>query len=229
MNERLAIELFPDDLFLVSYPKSGRTWLRFLIGNYLSANKLDFPDSYQDLITDIDNNPLQAIQVQRPRFITSHGTFTPMYNRVVYIVRDGRDVAVSYYFHLMKFKLITQETSFEDFVRRIFDTVLSGNVTWSDHVNLWLDNAPAKFLLIKYEELQENTVETLISILEFAGLSVDKNMALASVEASKFENLKKFEILQEKINYKDIKDSDLNIKFFAVVKSEIIKTFLMTN
>ena len=75
MNERLAIELFPDDLFLVPYPKSGTTWLRFLIGNYLSANKLDFPDSYQDLITDIDNNPLQAIQVQRPRFITSHWDF----------------------------------------------------------------------------------------------------------------------------------------------------------
>jgi len=69
----------------------------------VSANVLDFPDSYQDLVTNIDANPLQGSQVYRPRFITSHRPFTSAYNRVLYVVRDSRDVDVSYYFHLLKF------------------------------------------------------------------------------------------------------------------------------
>ena len=42
-NEQLNFsKILPDDvtlddvIFLVSYPKSGNTWLRFLIGNYLT-------------------------------------------------------------------------------------------------------------------------------------------------------------------------------------------------
>lgn len=214
MNEKLPIELFPDDVFIVSYPKSGRTWLRFLIGNYLKNNELDFPDSYQDLVTDIDTNPLQTTLVERPRFITCHRPFTPAFNRVVYVVRDGRDVAVSYYFHLLKFKAFSKEITFEDFILKIFDTALFGNISWSNHVSGWLDQASSNLILVKYEDIQKDPVWELTRILEFAGLSVDPKMAKASAEAANFENLKEYEKSQEKINYKDLKNSDMSIKFF---------------
>jgi len=228
INNNLPLESFPDDVFLVSYPKSGRTWLRFLIGNYLSNNQLDFPNSYQDLVTDIDYNPQQVSQVPRPRFITSHWPFTSDFRRVVYVVRDGRDVAVSYYFHVMKFKTISRETTFEDFVLNIFDTSLYGNVSWSDHVNYWLDKAPQDFLLVKYEAMHENPVGELIKILEFAGLTVDKNTAIAAVEAAKFENLIKFEKSLEQIQHEIVSSSDLSIKFFREGKVGDYKKFFTT-
>lgn len=224
-DNSLPLECFSDDVFLVSYPKSGRTWLRFLIGNYLSDNQLDFPNSYQDLVTDIDYNPQQAIQVPHPRFITSHWTFTSNFKRVVYVVRDVRDVAVSYYFHLIKFKTITIETTFEDFVINMFDTSLFGSVSWSNHVNSWLDNAPQDFLLVKYESLHENPVCELTKILEFAGIDVDQNTATAAVEAAKFENLKKFETSLEQIKHEVVSSSDLNIKFFRNGKIGDYKKF----
>ena len=33
------ITIFPDDVFLTSYPRSGNTWTRFLIGNLVHQNE----------------------------------------------------------------------------------------------------------------------------------------------------------------------------------------------
>src|SRR2546430_17117355 len=65
--------VFPDDVFLVSYPKSGNTWTRFLIAN------LVFPDRHPDfsninqLIPDPEALAKRDLdRVARPRYIKSH-------------------------------------------------------------------------------------------------------------------------------------------------------------
>jgi len=214
ITKEIPLEIFPDDVFLVSYPKSGKTWLRFLIGNYLSGNRWDFPNSYRDIVPDIDYNPQQCSQIQRPRFIQSHWSFTPAVSRVVYLVRDGRDVAVSYYFHFKKFRGISKETRFEDFLEMFNNQGLDNLPIWSSHVNQWVNNASERFLLIKYEDMKVNTVAELTRILEFAGINVDYDAVIAAVKASEFEKLKAYESLQEKILFEDIVNSDLSIKFF---------------
>ena len=192
------IRRFNDDVFLVSYPKSGNTWLRFLISNYLTDNQGDLSD-IQEIVPDIHRpiNLNSINQLQRPRFIKSHKPFSQQfgvdlsanYPKVIYLVRDARDVAVSEYFYCQKLGKISLDTTFKDFVRQNFGNIFSFDI-WSNHVNFWLDNAPSKFLLIKYEEMHDNTLEKLIDVLEFAGIHVDKNKAIVAVEASKFEKMK---------------------------------------
>ena len=211
INQDIPIELFPDDVFLVSYPKSGRTWLRFLIANYLSGNKSDFTNSHL-IVPDIDYNPQQCSKIQRPRFIQSHWPFTPAFSRVVYIVRDGRDVAVSYYFHMLKFRIIDKETRFDDFLVNFNKGCLDNFTAWSDHVNLWVDNQPQDFLLVKYEDMKANTVGELIRILEFAGLGVDEDAVVGAVEASGFEKMKNLENTQSKL-LDVLANTDLSMKF----------------
>ena len=107
--------LFANDVFLVSYPKSGNTWMRFLLANYINGGKVDLSLANR-IIPDIHYNPQDIVESLNPRFIKTHNSYREEYKRVVYIVRDGRDVAVSYFFHLKKFKMLPPEIAFSNYL-----------------------------------------------------------------------------------------------------------------
>ena len=90
------LEVWTDDVFIVSYPKSGNTWTRFLIAN------LVYPETPADFsnINRLTPDPealskREMAKMPRPRIIKSHQYFDPRYKRVIYVVRDPRDVALS--------------------------------------------------------------------------------------------------------------------------------------
>jgi hypothetical protein len=198
-ERRPNIEIFPDDVILVSYPKSGSTWLRFLVGNYITNNNCDFANSHL-IVPDIHLKPEYCQNIQRPRIIKSHRSYTPDYKRVVYIVRDGRDVSVSYYFHMIKYKQISPETRFEDFLFDFNAGCVDGWMTsWSEHVNGWLNSDHEDFLLIKYEDMKQDTTREFRRFVEFSGLPIDNNKLVAAVQASEFDNMQRLE--QNLINH----------------------------
>ncbi|NJN86848.1 MAG: sulfotransferase domain-containing protein [Leptolyngbyaceae cyanobacterium SL_7_1] len=237
IENQQEIILSSEDIFLVSYPKSGNTWMRFLIGNYLTGNQCDFCNSHL-IIPDIHYNPERISQLRTPRFIKSHHPFNPSFKRVIYTARDGRDVAVSYYFYALKFKLIDKETSFEQFVLEIFDQSKIDNFTpWSNHIHTWLDNPPQKFKLFTYEEMLGDTARILREVLEFAGMEIDEEKVIQAVEASKFEQMRKAEVLQNE-QFEPFKNSDPSIQFVRNGKAgdwrnfftqELLAEFLKTH
>src|SRR5689334_7193419 len=97
------VSVFPDDVFLVSYPRSGNTWTRFLLGNLLWQDTPVTFSNIESRIPEIYFNPDRLMrQLRRPRLLKSHECFQPHYPRVIYIVRDPRDVATSFYHHNVK-------------------------------------------------------------------------------------------------------------------------------
>jgi hypothetical protein len=200
------------NVYIVSYPKSGSTWLRFLLGNYITNNKCDFVNCHS-IIPDIHLNPQDIELITRqPKFIKSHYQFTPDYQKVIYLARDGRDVAVSAYFHLLKEKKISKDTSFSDFMEKFN----AGNLwpqfgTWNNHINSWLDNSPNHFLLVSYEDLKANTTKKLIEILEFAEINVNTESVATAIEASSFQRMQKMEEAQTDLC--NLAKTDRNLKF----------------
>jgi len=191
------VNFFDDDVFLVSYPKSGNTWLRFLIGNYLSNNNCDFKNSHL-LVPDIDFNPESIVSCPKPRFIKSHKLNPKHYKKVVYLVRDGRDVAVSYFFHLKKYNLIPKEMTFKEYIPLFINGSLSAYGSWGGHVCSWMSNSNDESMIIRYEDLKNNTPGILKKILIFSGSCVDDKKITQAVAASGIVKMQKIEKQQHK-------------------------------
>ena len=108
------LDVFPDDTFIVSYIKSGNTWTRFLIAN------LAYPETPADFsnINRLTPDPealskRELLKMPRPRILKSHQYFDPRFPKVIYIVRDPRDVLLSGYHFQRKRRLIDDQYPFE--------------------------------------------------------------------------------------------------------------------
>src|SRR5712692_2587973 len=72
------LTVFDDDVFLVSYPRSGNTWTRFLIGNLLHQDDPVTFGNIESRIPEIYFNPDHVMRrLTRPRILKSHECFQP--------------------------------------------------------------------------------------------------------------------------------------------------------
>ena len=165
------LTVFPDDVFLVSYPRSGNTWTRFLIGNLIYQDEPVTFANIESRLPEIYFNPDRVLRrLPRPRILKSHECFQPHYLRIIYIVRDPRDVAVSFYHHNIKAGNITEDYSIADFVPRFINGEFDAKWgSWSDHVLSWMllrRNSPG-FLMLRYESMKEQPEAELAKVSAF--------------------------------------------------------------
>jgi hypothetical protein len=185
----------PDDTFITSYPRSGNTWTRFLIANLLHADKPVTFANIESLIPDATMVSSKAIKrLPRPRLIKSHEYFDPRYPKVIYVVRDPRDVALSLYHSRRKYRSIDDSYPLERFVSERF---LPGDldVSWSEHVGSWLATRlhHPGFLLVRYEDLRQDPLRELQRIANFLGVTADSRALTQAVERSSAQRLRELE------------------------------------
>jgi len=215
-----SITVLADDVFIVSYPKSGNTWTRFLIGCVYHGEAITFatlekkvPDIYQ-------NHNKVLLKFPRPRLIKSHEYFEPRYKKVVYIVRDPRDVAVSYYFHCRKFNLMKDSVTIEEFAPAFLRGDLDVFGSWGENVGSWIGarGQSPDFLLLRYEDLQTDTLGELRKTAKFLGLSPREDLLRLAVESSSADVMREQEQTQGE-KWKGLRETRKDIPFVRTARA----------
>jgi hypothetical protein len=194
------LTVFPDDIFIVSYPRSGNTWTRFLIGNVVNQDERITFKNVESRIPEIYLFPDRVLRrFPRPRILKSHECFDPRYQRIIYIVRDPRDVAVSYYHYAIKRYWIEPDCAIDQFVPRLiaaeFDVRAGWAASWGDHVNSWvsLRGDTGGFLLLRYEDLIRDTEDELARIARFLNVEPAPQRLKKAVELSSADHMRLLE------------------------------------
>src|ERR1700745_1622264 len=194
--------VYPDDTFVVSYPRSGNTWTRFLIANLVYPEKNVGFTNIEKLIPDTSSQSNRTLKsTPRPRIIKSHEYFDHRYPKVIYIVRDPRDVALSYYDFQRKYRHIPDgyplERYVEDFVKGKLISAAWG--TWGENVASWLSTRGREdsFLLLRDEDMLENTHRELAAAAIFFGIAPSDATIDRAISASSAERMRQLEQQQE--------------------------------
>jgi len=208
-----SIETRPGDLCYVSYPKSGSTWLSYVVvlmvhgGEQPEARTLrsclhwvESSWTYPRSKSDLDALP-------SPRIFKSHMPYrmalggdpakTPC--RYIYIARNPKDVAVSYYFFERDKSWSGHYSGSWEHWLQIF---LDGKVQrgdWFEHVLSWWRNSSAKnILFLKYEDLvRDSSTSVLARIAKHLGFdlseavleSIKQKVAFDEMRQNEFSNM----------------------------------------
>jgi Sulfotransferase domain len=222
------LHVFPDDSFIVAYPRSGSTWLRFLIGNLVSREDPISFRNVERIVPDIHVNSKRHIRgIPRPRLLKSHEYFDPRYRKVIYLVRDPRDVAVSYYRYYRKVRVLANEYPVDRYIAAFLTGELQTWGSWGENVATWLAAREGTngFLLLRYEDLLDNPVQELCKAAAFLGISSTVNDLARSVNLSSVERMRELEKAQGD-HWVTIKGSRKDVPFIGSAVSGQWKTEL---
>lgn len=170
----------PDDIFIVTYPKSGTTWLQMIVYQLTTDGAMDF--AHIDEVSPF----LEVNMIPRRRRISDLRTTprvvkTHLHYHVIpkgpgrYIcgIRNGLDVAVSYHHHARKYTTGWGQCSLDEF----FSRFMTGRVpygSWFEHVAGWLRNEDRlNVLVVTYEELSADLEAGVKRIADFCGITID--------------------------------------------------------
>lgn len=207
------------DAYIISFPNSGRTWLRILIGKTL-CEKFGFSDDMM-----IDTYKITSKSgILRTQFIHDYSSIIEGYSyhelptdkseysgkKVIFLVRDIKDVLVSHYYQATK-RVGSYNGNVSDFIRH----ERYGAMKIITFYNIWYDNMskPRDFLLVRYEDMHNSTGKILVSVMSFLGLdNIDEGIIRTSVEFANFNNLKNLEkedyFQSDKIRPTDSQDNE---------------------
>ena len=204
-NMKDMVKLRPDDIWIVTYPKSGTTWTQQIVRLILNRGK-DDGKVLSDAVPWVEgfNKELPGHEcvnlddMDSPRAFKSHFPYDLMpcgppnttLGKYIYVIRNPKDVFVSYCVHVSSFIFLPQQSSEAYFKQYIQGEVSYGS--YFDHVlSWWPHKDDDNVLILKYEDMKKDLPSAVATIAKFIGQEISKELVEEIAHKTSFDNMKK--------------------------------------
>ena len=192
-----------DDVWVVAYPKAGTTWAQQIVrlvrhggkddGKVLSES-VPWLEALSHMYPHVNVDELSS-----PRIFQSHFKYdimpcglpseTPC--KYIYVTRNAKDVAVSYYHHHRGFKKLHRvEVEWDSF----FDMFASGQIHFGDYfdhvLSWWAHRNDDNVLFLKYEDMKKDLPAAVRQIAKFIGQDLSNEVVDEIVCRTTFATMK---------------------------------------
>lgn len=199
-------------MYVVGYPRSGNTWLSYLLAYCLNV---EFDDNDAPGVHPRGERIRKLVKGGLPHisYADRFGKILKTHNinngtlkseRFVYIVRDVRDVMISYYhfkhdFQASRLNSNQSRNSYSHFINKFRAGLMQDQAETMEqfiasHLDLWCTHVrraqqQSDCIMIHYEDLNQSTERTLLDLFHQLDVTIDRQVLTTALELFNFKTM----------------------------------------
>lgn len=169
----------PTDLFIVTPPKCGTTWMQQIVHGLRTRGSMEFDEicrvvPWINMAHDVGID-IYAPQVAHPRAFKTHSTLdeVPKGGKYIVVVRDPSDALLSNYHFFEGMFFERGSVTLEAFARGSF---IPRRDIWNHVLSFWPRRKDEDVLPLCYENMKSDLPRTIDKVAAFMGIPLDDEL-----------------------------------------------------